>query len=100
MAEPTDDELKARKMTRRDYDLRNALWHKMLRQMPPDERERINENIHGLEALSLAAIVEMKMGKMIEQAKAAGVELDPVDIRRSPDRTPLEKILAAVRGEE
>jgi hypothetical protein len=56
---PTDEQLKARGLTREQYDRRNKLWHAMLRELPPDERERINENTQGMDALIMATRVEM-----------------------------------------
>lgn len=55
----TDEQLKARGLTRDQYDRRNKLWHAMLRELPPDERERINGDTKGMDALILAARVEM-----------------------------------------
>lgn len=56
---PTDEQLKARGMTREQYDRRNKLWHTMLRELPPDERERINEEPGSMDGLILAARVDM-----------------------------------------
>jgi hypothetical protein len=38
---------------------RKKLWHELLAQLPPDERDRIRENPEGEDAVSLAMMVEL-----------------------------------------
>lgn len=63
---PTDAEKIAHGWTPEQYDRRNKLWHAMLRELPPDERQRINESPGGMDALIMAARVDM-MVKQQEQ---------------------------------
>ena len=59
MARPTDAEIIKAGYTPEQYDRRNKLWHTMLRELPPDERERINADPGSMDGLILATRVDM-----------------------------------------
>lgn len=61
MPRPTDAEIIKAGYTPEQYDRRNKLWHTMLRNLPPDERQRINDDPHSPDALIVAAEVDIKM---------------------------------------
>lgn len=82
---PTDEQLKARKITREDYDIRNALWHKMLGQMEPDERDRINAEPTGFHAMSLAMTVEVVLEQMKINAAKEGITITAEAIKASTE---------------
>ena len=63
MANPTDEQLRARGLSRDAYNKRNALWHALLAQKSAEERAAINAHPGGLEGLLLAGQVEMALAK-------------------------------------
>lgn len=76
MANPTDEQLAARGLTREAYNRRNELWHALLAKKSPEERERINANTGGVEGLLLAGQVEMALAEH-EQKPREDLECPP-----------------------
>lgn len=102
MAQPTDAQLAERGITREEYDLKNALWHKLLREGDPDVRERINAEPNGIDAMTLATTVEIMLTQMKATAEKEGVKLSAESIRAATrarqELSPFGKIRESFRG--
>jgi hypothetical protein len=46
-------------LTTDQLERRKKLWHELMAQLPPDERERVQENPEGDDAISLGMMVEL-----------------------------------------
>lgn len=93
MAIPTDEQLKARGLTREQYDKRNKLWHALLAAKPSAERAAINANPGGLEGLLLAGQVEMALanhGEAGEETPREDIECPPFVMLSEGGQSPNE----------